>query len=123
MVLTVPGLVIELRREFWKLKSAVKRFGLSPTGRAHLHEAIARFEAATEADLTQFYMHQTDVRDALTRRLENVRDLPRAIREQISDAHDAGWLATWMNEAEGESESGLNPAVQPWAPPKLRLLN
>lgn len=111
MATSIESLASLLRREITRLRESANNFGLSELGRNRYLLALARFELATDVDLTAYQQHRIDIRETLEIRLKNVQDLPRAIRETIADSHDAGWLATWLEEAEGDEESGVNPVL------------
>lgn len=104
MVLTkVPDLAGQIRFELRLLRSRVRKFGLSKTGQAVLLEVIEEYEKATVEDLRAFHEYQADVAQILLGRLENVRDIPRSIQEQIADAHDLGWMDQWRKKADEAS--------------------
>ena len=110
----IAMLAVALRKEIRRQKKAADTFGLTETGRARYLQALHRFELATEADIAMYDQYQVDISESLEGRLANVKDLPRAIRDEIADARDAGWLDTWMTEAEGDEESHLSPVFQPF---------
>ncbi len=108
----IAMLAVALRKEIRRQKKAADTYGLTETGRARYLQALHRFEVATETDIAMYDQYQIDISESLEGRLANVKDLPRAIREEIADARDAGWLETWMQDAEGEDDSYLSSVLQ-----------
>jgi hypothetical protein len=112
MRISVQDLEKAIRLELEGVKRAIDSFDLTELGKQRVQLAIDRFEAATVADMELFQTLKYDVRESLQGRLENIRDLPRAIRGAMLDSKDAKWLGEWLIEAEGDPASGLASAFE-----------
>jgi hypothetical protein len=123
MGISVQDLGKAIRLELEGVKRSLDSFEISPLGRERVMLIVNRFEAATEADLELYRTTHLDVRPSLQGRLDNLRDLPRAIHGAVDDAHNVKWLAEWFIEAEGDPQSGLRAALETTSQPDSGLVN